>query len=64
MRSYNVYGAADGNDETYIATVQTVCQRARAEQKMRSSALFDTMIVRNVVGNEVVHRKDLTGADA
>lgn len=56
MRSYTVYGIRDGGSEVYVTTVHNTEEGQTAHQMMRAQGYWDEIVVRDVLGNTMIHR--------
>lgn len=57
MRSYKVYGIKDGGAEKYVTTVHSADEGKTAHAMLKAQGYFDEIVVRDVLGNKMIHRK-------
>jgi hypothetical protein len=56
MRSFKVYGIKDGGAETYVDTAYSPAEGKHIHSLMKAQGYFDEMVVRDVLGNKMIHR--------
>lgn len=56
MRSFRVYGIKDGGAEVYVDTAHSPADGKHIHQLMKTQGYFDEMVVRDVLGNKMIHR--------
>ena len=56
MRSYTVFGIKAGGAEVYVTTVHSTEEGKTAHQMMRVQGYWDEIVVRDVLGNKMIHR--------
>ena len=56
MRSYKVFGIRNGGAEVYVTTVHNTAEGQMAHQLMKTQNYFDEIVVRDVLGNKMIHR--------
>lgn len=57
MRSYTVFAIKDGGAEELVTTVHSAAEGKTAHAMLKTQGYFDEMVVRDVLGNKMIHRK-------